>query len=524
MNVSRSRLLTVVAGVPLLVVGGFAMVSPSQVPSTVERPAVTASAGPATRYCPGPLAVAEESLAAGGDAELAVVPPSETIGMQTVGLEPHSSLLFGRVSGSETALDEDGNIQAPTITTSDSAGEPVEVPVGAADVGASVQTISSISGSTSTQIAAAGDASTVIDAVQHTVTDTGDYRSLSVSRCVAAVSDATFLGASTEVGNSAVLRLKNVSQQPATAAVQVWSEDGPAQMQGRSQVVVAPGSEEQILLESVVAGAQSVGARVVTIGAPLVMTMQATERSGLTPEGAEIQTALPAASTSQVIPALHVATSRPTEVILLNTSGTSATASIAVKGPDGEVSAPGLDAIELPAGQVVRVALPTLPLANYSATVTSSQPMVAVARSSVDGQASEGTTTVVPQDFALASSSPALTSGTVLALPSLGPQGRLLMQGTDDSTVTLIPLGSDGAAGTPRQIAVSADSLTTVDGGSFAGTNGPAAAVAIVPSTPGAVHATWIQREGAAQSGAMVSAVTVTPAAAEEQALAVRMG
>src|SRR5690625_5713815 len=101
-----------------------------------------------------------------------------------------------------------------------------------------------------------------------------------VQTCALPISEASFLGISTTTGNSSALVLRNPSFQPATASVQLWTEEGPAAMAGRSQVVVGPGEEESILLESVAGGHEALGVEVSVLGAPLAMHVQRTARGG----------------------------------------------------------------------------------------------------------------------------------------------------------------------------------------------------------------------------------------------------
>src|SRR5699024_5622914 len=123
------------------------------------------------------------------------------------------------------------------------------------------------------------------------------------------------LGVSTATGDSSVLVLRNPTRRPATASVQIWTGDGPAPMEGRSQVTVAPGDEERVLLESVAGGHDAIGVRASVLGAPLSMHVQTTQREGLTPGGAEILSPLPSASVEQVLPGLEVTGKAPTVVL-----------------------------------------------------------------------------------------------------------------------------------------------------------------------------------------------------------------
>ncbi len=110
---------------------------------------------------------------------------------------------------------------------------------------------------------------------------------------------------STSTGSSAQLVLRNVSSRPpATASIQVTTADGPASMEGRSQVIVPPAGEEQtVLLESIVPGEEAIGVDVSVLGAPLSMHLQTTERDGLTPPVVPRSSAPPSAKLRRDRPA-----------------------------------------------------------------------------------------------------------------------------------------------------------------------------------------------------------------------------
>src|SRR5699024_353949 len=194
------------------------------------------------------------------------------------------------------------------------------------------------------------------------LTPSGDYRSYALTRCGEPVTEASFLGVSTAKGDSSVLVLRNPTERPATASVQLWTQDGPAAMEGRSQVVVAPGEEQRVLLESVAPGEDALGVAVSVLGAPRSMHVQPTERDGLSP--------LPAADTELVMPGVDVAGAAPT-LVLANPQGSSTTASVEVVGPDGPVAAAARDEVDVPAGTVVSIPVEGVADGTYAVRVRS---------------------------------------------------------------------------------------------------------------------------------------------------------
>src|SRR5699024_3056238 len=164
------------------------------------------------------------------------------------------SLLFGRVSASSTLQEDDGSVRAPSITAETADGSLIGDEPASQDLGFSVLGASRVAGAPHAPAATSGCGRPGPDVIQATRTASGDFRSYALTRCGEPVTEASFLGVSTAKGDSSVLVLRNPTERPATASVQLWTQDGPAAMEGRSQVVVAPGEEQRVLLESVAPG------------------------------------------------------------------------------------------------------------------------------------------------------------------------------------------------------------------------------------------------------------------------------
>lgn len=518
----RTSLLSLAALVPLaLAVGAVATTSPPQA-QTVEHASTQSQPGPSTRWCPGPLQLPDAALEAGPDSDLAVTPPSPEIAQRTVSVEPASSLLFGRVSASQTLQEDDGSVRSPSIAVQDADGAVIAEDPVSQDLGAAVLETTSVDGAPHVTTAASEGGRPVADTVQSTVTATGDYRSLSATRCGEPVTDAGFLGVSTARGDSSVLVLRNPTDRPATASVQLWTQEGPASMEGRSQVVVAPGTEERVLLESIAPGQDALGVDVSVLGAPLSLFVQTTERDGLTPGGAELLAPLPAAGTELMMPGVETS-GAPAELVLANPHGSDTVASVEVIGADGPVEAAALEAVEIPAGTVVSTALEGLPDGAHTVIVRAEDPVSAVTRSEAVGADLPGDTIGAPVDFTLVSPAPAIGSHAMSALPLNGVAGRLTLIGTADSAVTVIPIGADGSAGEPVSADVSAQATVSLTSDQLTVGDGPAAAVAVVPEVPGVVHASWTQRETDGTDAVLLSSLPVLPAQGGQDPVTVRL-
>lgn len=501
-------LLALAALLPLALAAGALLTAPEPEAVSVPRAAAASQPGPSTAWCQGPLQVPEGALESGADSELAVTPPSPEVSLRTVSVEPASSLLFGTVSGSATLQEEDGSVRAPSISAEQADGSTLTSSPQSQDLGVSVLGATGLTEAPRVASATSEQGRPIADTLQSTATTSGDYRSLAVTRCTEPATEASFLGASTAVGDSSVLVLRNTTDRPATASVQLWTEDGPAEMDGRSQVVVAPGEEQQVLLESVAPEQAALGVDVDVLGAPLLMTVQTTERDGLTPGGAEILDPLPAAATEQVMPGVDVAGDAPT-LVLANPRGDDTSAAVEVVGPDGPVAAAALEEVEVPGGSVVRASLDGLPKGTYSVTVRSQEPVTAVTRSTLAGQDLPGDTVDAPTDFAVVAPAPAIGSHGMSALPAQGAAGELTLAATSDSAVTVIPIAADGSAGEPLEVDVSAGTTAAVTSEQLEIDGDSAAGISLVPDVPGAVHAGWTQRQSDGDAATLVSAYPV---------------
>lgn len=515
-------LLALAALVPLALAIGFLATTPPPAPTTVERAATESEPGASTRWCHGPLELPEEVLDAGPDTALSVTPPSSTVSLRAVSVQPASSLLFGTVSGSSTLQEEDGSVRSPSIVIEGQDGTVIGDEPSSQDLGVAVLGSTGLEDTPHVTSATSQNSRLVSDTLQSTATSAGDYRSLSLTRCGEPRTEASFLGLSTGTGDSAALVLRNPTERPATAAVQLRTQDGPAAMEGRSQVVVAPGEEQRVLLESVAPGQDAVGVDVSVLGAPLSMHVQSTERDGLTPGGAEIQAPLPTAGTEQVMPGVDVTGAAPT-LVLANPEGSATTASVEVVGPDGPVEAAALEGVDLPAGTVVRAPLEGLPDGTYTVIVRSQDPVTAVTRSVRTGTDLPGDTIGAPVDFALVAAAPALGAHGMSALPAQGAAGELTLAGTADSAVTVIPMAADGSAGEPLSVEVSAGSTATVTSDQLQIDEQSAAGLTLVPEVPGAVHAGWTQRESDGADPALVSSVPVLSERGGQDPVTVRL-
>lgn len=520
----RRPLLGFACVLPLLLAAGFLAGAddPRARTAEVTRAEAVAQPGAMELFCPGPLQPPSAALEGGPDAELAVTAPSTSIDLAGLALDPASSVLFGTVSGSQTLQDEDGSVQAASLTALAADGTALPARSVAADLGFGVLAQRDVAGAARVQAVASDGGRPVTSAVQSTLTPSGDFRSLSVTRCAEPSTSAAFLGLSTVPGASSALVLHNPTSRPATASVQVWTPEGPAAMAGRSQVVVPAGEEETVLLESVAPGHDEVGAQIDVLGAPLAMHLEVSRRNGLAPAGAEILTPLAPGATSLTMPGVEFS-GAGTTVVLANPEGGETTARVRVLGGDGDIAAAEVPAVTVPAGAVVPVPLQGVPAGLHTVQVEAESPIQAVTRAQLAGADLPGDTVGAPVDMTLVEPVPAITTNAVTALPASGASGYLDVAATAAAEVSVIPLAADGTAGTPIVLDVPAQSRIALPDTQLRVGGEPAAGLAVVPDVPGAVHATWLQRVGDGADGVLLSALPLRSSGPATESVTVRL-
>ena len=509
----RRPLLALGALLPLAVAAGALVELPPAAREDAARASTTALPGPLQLHLPGPVQVPDAVTDSGSDADLAVTPPATEVAVGALALETDSSLLFGRTSGTTTRQDDEGRPAAPSLTLEDADGAEISATATAGELGATVLAGTGVTvASTLAAATSAGDRP-VADAVQSTLTPSGDYRGLVLTRALPARPDGAFLGLTTVAGSSAALVLRNPSARPATAALQAWTTEGPAAMAGRSQVVVGPGETQTVLLESIVPDQEALALQVQVQGSPLAMHVQLSERDGLTPGGVEILTPLEPAASSRVLAGVQVAAVPPL-LVLANADARATTAQVSVLGPDGVIDEGSPGEVELTGEAVTSLELGSLPDGAVTVLVSSPSSLRAAVRCPVAGADLAGSTVGAPVDLAVVGPAPELPVSGVVALPAGGGHGWLTLAATTATSCTIIPVAADGTAAEPivRELPEQG-SVVVADPSLRIGDQQPSGLV-IVPDLPGAVHAAWLQREQDGAGGVLHSGVPVVATAA----------
>ncbi|MDR1295542.1 MAG: DUF5719 family protein, partial [Bifidobacteriaceae bacterium] len=281
----------------------------------------------------------------------------------------------------------------------------------------------------------------------------GDLGGLAGASCLAPRSESYIVGGSTQVGSATRLVMVNPGATPATVDLTLWGPSGRVDAVGGTGLILPPRAQRVALLEGMIGGAGRLAVKVSASGGEIAAYLQHSRLDGLTPAGVDF--AVPGAppDTSAVVPGIvalptTVESTDPTVVRLLVTGREDAVASIAIHGPDGQVEVPGTVDIPLVAGEVMDVPLLGLAEGTYTATVTSSRPIVAAAMSTRFGAAPGS-----PREIAWSASGAAPAQGF---LAVFGQTVSLTVGGAGDASLRLQAVTPQGEFGPETQVVVPA--------------------------------------------------------------------
>lgn len=312
--------------------------------STPARPAgrtVTPVPADAERVCAGSaLRLSDES---GNDATTASTVGSATVATATTGATVDRSTLGSSTTGGS----------APQLLTAPAGRTTPQV------AGSSAQTVSS-----------------------------GDLVGFGAASCDDPGQSTWLVGGSTETGRTSLVTLSNPTDVNATVDLAVYDASGTVTAPGTTGIVVAPNTQKVVPLSGFVSGQGSTVVHVTSTGGQIVAHMQESIVRTLVPGGYDVVSGGAAPSTSQIIPAVVLRGAQEAQrgddaadaapVVRLFVPGDEAArVTLGITTADGGGST--VNATAEP-GVVTDVALDDFPDGRYSFTVTSTQPLVAGAR------------------------------------------------------------------------------------------------------------------------------------------------
>ncbi|MCB8794050.1 DUF5719 family protein, partial [Escherichia coli] len=129
----------------------------------------------------------------------------------------------------------------------------------------------------------------------------GDLRGLAAASCQSPSNDVWLVGASTEVGRTAILTLGNSSATAATVNLDLYGGSGQIQSAGARGILIPPGTERSVVLAGLAPGQKNLAVRARSNGGAISAVIQQSALRGLVPGGVEFLTPVAAPDQAQVI-------------------------------------------------------------------------------------------------------------------------------------------------------------------------------------------------------------------------------
>ncbi|MGN8049759.1 DUF5719 family protein [Curtobacterium sp. 22159] len=286
----------------------------------------------------------------------------------------------------------------------------------------------------------------------------GDVVGVGAASCDDPSQSTWLVGGSTETGRTSLITLSNPTDVNATVDLSIYDASGAVSAPGTTGIVVAPNTQKVVPLSGLVSDQGSTVVHVESSGGQIVAHMQESVVRTLTPGGFDIVSGGAEPSTTQIIPGVVLKgaeaaqrgddTADAAPIVRLFVPGTEAArVTLGITTDDGGGST--VNATAEP-GVVTDVALDDFPDGRYSFTVTSTQPIVAGARTTTP--TADGRT-----DLGWFASAEALGGSTITAVAPGDAQRLTIVNPTrKDAEVTI---RSNDA---PQQVQVIAGATRTV--------------------------------------------------------------
>jgi hypothetical protein len=278
-----------------------------------------------------------------------------------------------------------------------------------------------------------------------TLVPTGVRRALSSTPCTEPTGDVWLVGGSTVGGRLDVVYLTNADAAPAVADVTVYGPAGPLQPAQAQGVTVAAHAQLQLALDALAPGLAVTAVQVHTRSGRVAAALQDASAIGGTAEGFDwVPPSVPPSRALTVtgIPGEATATHR---LLLLAPGQDDATVRVRFATADGLLSPEGVNAIDVPAGQLQAIdlekAAPGL-APPYALVIDADHPVVAGL------QTTEGGSHLLP-DFSWAAGSPEIV-GPAVAAPwvphtaSTTTALQITATGSDEVRVRVTTVGDNG--------------------------------------------------------------------------------
>ncbi|MCW1249872.1 DUF5719 family protein [Acaricomes phytoseiuli] len=339
-------------------------------------------------------------------------------------------------------------------------------------------------------------------AVQTYRAGNGDLRGLAAASCQAPANDGWLVGASTEVGRTAILYLTNPSSTPATVDLDLYGDSGMIQSAGARGILVPAGTTKSIVLAGLASGQKELSVRFRSSGGPVSATIQQSVLRGLTAGGVDYLTPLAVPATRQVI--TGVQTMAPelagqisgqdgyqdaqTALQVVVPSPGDSVVEVKVYGPSGQVSLPDGGVFTAKGASTSELLLNGLPEDVYTVDITADAPVTAAVRSV------RGSNTGDPVDLASANAAGRLAGNQLIVLPEGNISKLAFGLPAGKAELSLVPIGTDGKAQEEKTVSVNGGTTVVVNPEELAG--GSVAGFILTGVTGDPVYGAQVLRDG----------------------------
>ena len=376
------------AGSGLLVLGavvavtGASYLAPVPGDVVVDRDSLPVPPGPTTLVCPGPVVLPDSRDDVDPEFNPAPVDSVDAVAL-VVGGEPGAAPL--------DVWPLDGLAAAPVLRA-DPAGSRLATGELTGPLVARAEPSEGV---------AARVAGTVVSTVS-----TGDLRGTTAAACQHPGSEHWLVGGGTELGTTSLLVVQNPGATPAEVGLDIWGPAGKVELGGAGRYVVPSGGELSLRLSAFAPELARAVVRVSSTGGQVAAFMQVSKLDGFTPGGSDLVVAGHAPAERQVVGTLVVPASEidgpgAGQLRLLAPGAAAAadleapgagdeaeatpatervSAGVTLLGPEGPVTLPGAEELDLVVDEVMDVDLGGLPAGAYAVVVDAERPIVAGAR------------------------------------------------------------------------------------------------------------------------------------------------
>ena len=324
----------------------------------------------------------------------------------------------------------------------------------------------------------------------------GVRRSIRSAACTAPTGDTWLVGGSTVSGRRDVLYLTNADTSPAVVDVTVYGPAGPLQPGSAQGVTVAPRSQTGVAVDALAPGLANVAVHVHARSGRVAAALQDVAAVGGTAAGIDwVPPSVPPSRSFTVTGIPSEQTARHT-LLLLAPGQDDAPVRVRVATADGLLSPATVNAVDVPAGQLLAINLdkqaPGI-ASPYALVIDADHPVVAGVQTNEGGHAKLA-------EFSWAAGSPEVVGPAVVApwvyrTGSVSTALQVTAAGSDDVVVRVTTFASTGTQVGQQEYTVEPGRTLQVAPGSIS--LGPGSALVEIPDGARVVVGTYTVENGA---------------------------